>query len=161
MGLNGAGKTTLIKMLVGETKMTAGHIYINGYDSIKNYTRARKNFGYCPQFSYLPEFLHTEECLQLFANLKGLNGRESASIIDDLIKLFRLTKFRRRMVQHLRFTFVFFFCWLLLLNKNIFFYKSLNVLSSEGNKKKLSAALAFLGRPSVAILDEVCGFFFN
>lgn len=26
---------------------------------------------------------------------------------------------------------------------------------SEGNKKKLSAALAFLGRPQVVILDEV------
>lgn len=93
----------------------------------KCYTRARKNLGYCPQFSYLPEFLTVQECLELFADLKGLRRTDRHAILEDLIKLFRLGEFRTRMAQHL----------------------------SEGNKKKLSAALAFLGRPQVVILDEV------
>lgn len=66
------------------------------------YTRARKNLGYCPQFSYLPDFLNVRECLELFADLKGLHSYDKNVILEDLITLFRLGEFRNRMVQHLR-----------------------------------------------------------
>lgn len=127
LGLNGAGKTTLIKMLIGETTPTSGNVFIGGIDLHKDFSKARQNLGYCPQFSYLPEFLIVEECLELFSDLKGVYSSFKYNIIEDLIRLFRLDEFRKKMVKHL----------------------------SEGNKKKLSAALAFIGKPKVVILDEV------
>jgi ABC-type multidrug transport system ATPase subunit len=127
LGLNGAGKTTLLKMLIGELKSTNGQIFINGFNYNKNYSKARQNLGYCPQFSYLPEFLNVEECLELFADLRGIHRLSTLEILDDLIKLFKLERFKKRKIQHL----------------------------SEGNKRKLSAALSFLGKPQVVILDEV------
>ena len=127
LGLNGAGKTTLIKMLIGEMNPSHGQIFINGIDLQADFAKARRHLGYCPQFSYLPEFLIVEQCLELFADLKGVYSSIKFVIIEDLIKLFRLEEFRRKIVKHL----------------------------SEGNKRKLSAALAFLGKPKVVILDEV------
>lgn len=103
--MNGAGKTTLLKMLIGELRSSKGKIYINGKDVDRNYFGGRENLGYCPQFSYLPEFLNVKESLQLFARLKGMNSSAVAKILDDFIKLFKLNPFRDKMVQHLRFVY--------------------------------------------------------
>jgi len=36
LGFNGAGKSTIYKMLVGQTKMTAGKAVIYGYEFTRN-----------------------------------------------------------------------------------------------------------------------------
>jgi ATP-binding cassette subfamily A (ABC1) protein 3 len=102
LGLNGAGKTTLIKMLIGELGPTDGEIIINGINMQKDFSKARRHLGYCPQFSYLPEFLIVEECLELFADLKGIYSSIKFIIVEDLIRLFRLEEFRKKIVKHLR-----------------------------------------------------------
>jgi ABC-type multidrug transport system ATPase subunit len=94
-------------MLIGELRPTSGKIIINGFDVDKDYTKARKNLGYCPQVSYLPEFLIVEECMDFFADLKGIFSSVKPYIIEDLIRLFRLQEFRTKMVKHLRYVFVF------------------------------------------------------
>nr|QUF59431.1 ATP-binding cassette transporter Abca3-like3 [Brachionus angularis] len=126
LGLNGAGKTTLIKMIIGELKSTNGSILINGFDLNKEFNKARKNVGYCPQFSYLPEFLIVRECLELFCSLKGLNYKYKYYVLDDLLNIFQLSEFKNTLIQNL----------------------------SEGNKRKLSTALAYLGSPKLVVLDE-------
>ncbi len=49
MGLNGAGKTTTFKILTGELKATTGQAFINGYNILKDKSKARQRLGFCPQ----------------------------------------------------------------------------------------------------------------
>jgi ATP-binding cassette subfamily A (ABC1) protein 3 len=89
-------------MLIGEMGPTDGEIIINGINMQKDFNKARRHLGYCPQFSYLPEFLIVEECLELFADLKGVYSSIKFIIVEDLIRLFRLDEFRKKIVKHLR-----------------------------------------------------------
>ena len=100
--MNGVGKTTFIKMLIGETKQSSGEIYLNGFNLNRSYFKARNNIGYCPQFSHLPEFLTVLECLELFADLKGLDRYTTPFILSDLIELFKLNELTFKLVQNLR-----------------------------------------------------------
>lgn len=124
LGLNGAGKTSTFKMITGESEPNVGDVLINGYSIRARQFLARKNLGYCPQFDKLPEYLTVNETLTLFSKLRGSYSTEK--IVDDMLNVFQLTEFENSLVQNL----------------------------SGGNKRKLSSAIAFLGKPSVVILDE-------
>ena len=102
LGLNGAGKTTTFKILTGEIKPTSGKAYINGFDILKEKSKARRNLGFCPQFDYLPEDMTVEETFNLFACLRGLESSKIKQTIDDLVKIFNLNEFTKKLVQKLR-----------------------------------------------------------
>ena len=131
LGKNCAGKTTLIKMLIGEINSTKGKVFIDGFDLYHNFASARQSLGYCPQFDYLPEYLTVQQCFELFADLRGLTVETIPNVLDDLIKVFTLEEHRHKLINNL----------------------------SGGCKRKISAALAFLGRPKLVILDEVGNFY--
>jgi ABC-type multidrug transport system ATPase subunit len=126
LGLNGAGKTTTFKIITGEMDADRGVAYINGSSIKKNVSKARRNLGFCPQFDMLPEYLTTGETFKLFSNIRGLNQKTISNILNDLTKVFKLEEFSDKLVQKL----------------------------SGGNKRKVSSAIAFIGRPYVVILDE-------
>jgi ABC-type multidrug transport system ATPase subunit len=126
LGLNGAGKTTTFKMLTGEIEPTSGKAFINGYDISKNKSEARSNLGFCPQFDILPEYLTVRQTFDLVAGLRGLEIASIDKILNELIQVFKLGEFNDKLVQDL----------------------------SGGNKRKVSSAIAFIGRPSVVFLDE-------
>ncbi|CAF0946948.1 unnamed protein product [Brachionus calyciflorus] len=126
LGLNGAGKTTLLKIIIGELRPTIGSVKINNFNIHENLRNSPKNLGYCPQFSYLPEFLKVIECFELFADIKGLDSKFKQFLHMDLVRIFQLDIYRDVQVKNL----------------------------SEGNRRKLSTALAFMGNPELVILDE-------
>lgn len=127
MGVNGAGKTTLLKTIVGELKPSFGTIIANDVDISKNILNFPNDIGYCPQFSYLPEFLKVFECFEMFADLKGVDPVYKNFVTNELVKIFKLEIYRNLFTRDL----------------------------SEGNKRKLSTAIAFLGNPKLVVLDEV------
>ena len=125
--MNGAGKTTTFKIITGEIDPTFGDVLINGY-SIRNKSyMARRNLGYCPQFDCLPDYLTVREAMILFSELRGISSKLAKNLVDDMVSIFQLNEFENALVQNL----------------------------SGGNKRKLSSAIAFLGKPSVVVLDEV------
>lgn len=126
LGLNGAGKTTTFKILTGEISASGGQAFINGCDIVKDLFKARQNLSFCPQFDYLPEFLTVHDSFRLFAGLRGLESSSIDKILTDLLAVFKLNEFSNKLVQQL----------------------------SGGNKRKVSAGISFIGRPSVVILDE-------
>ncbi|CAF0704109.1 unnamed protein product [Brachionus calyciflorus] len=126
LGLNGAGKTTTIEILTAELKATSGEAYVNGFDINSEKLKAIRSLGYCPQFEYLPEFLTVKQALTLFTHLRGIKGKKVNRIVEEFISAFKLTEFRNKLVQNL----------------------------SGGNKRKVSSAIAFIGKPKIVILDE-------
>lgn len=126
LGLNGAGKSTTFKILTGELDATSGSAFINGCDIKQQQFAARQNLSFCPQFDYLPEYLTVQETFQLFAGLRAIEKTASKKCLAELLSVFKLNEFSDKFVQKL----------------------------SGGNKRKVSAAISFIGRPSVVILDE-------
>ena len=68
----------------------------------KNRFVAQKDFGFCPQNDYLPEYLNVNECLYLFARLKGLYFDKANKSINDIMKLFKLTEHKNKLIKNLR-----------------------------------------------------------
>ncbi|CAF3058575.1 unnamed protein product [Rotaria sp. Silwood2] len=115
----------------GAGKTTTFRMLINDIqptsgEVIINQTRNNSDIGYCPQFDWLVEHLTVRETLTLFARLKGLTSTDIDNICIGMIQCFGLDTHEKQEVQKL----------------------------SGGNKRKLSAALAFMANPTLVFLDE-------
>ncbi|RNA03981.1 ATP-binding cassette sub-family A member 3-like [Brachionus plicatilis] len=110
----------------GELEPNKGEVLVNGYCVKSENMKTRQNLGYCPQFDRLIEYLTVNETLILFANLRGIDQALSKKLAQDMQAVFQLSEYKNTYVQNL----------------------------SGGTKRKLSCAIAFIGKPSVVILDE-------
>ncbi|KAI8044260.1 hypothetical protein M5D96_000411, partial [Drosophila gunungcola] len=72
LGANEAGKTSIFRMIVGDTSMSAGNIYVKGYSLRENRSRVKKQVGYCPQFDTFHSFLTGRQVLKIFCLLRGV-----------------------------------------------------------------------------------------
>ncbi|XP_077993876.1 ATP-binding cassette sub-family A member 2-like [Glandiceps talaboti] len=133
IGHNGSGKTTTLEMVTGFTSVTSGEIYINS-DSICDRIRLhpwntsnniRQSMGYCPQFDALFEELTPREHFIVYGKLQNIP--KMTTVITSTLNEFYLEDEADKPVKYL----------------------------SGGNRRKLTAALAFYGDKSIVILDEV------
>ena len=124
LGVNGAGKTTTFKMLTGDTEPSGGTAYVNGYSILTNLDQARRNLGYCPQFDALNPLLTGREHLRLYARLRGLSEASVNKYTEWCLKRLGLAPYADRAAG----------------------------TYSGGNKRKLSTAIALIGRPSMVFL---------
>ena len=125
VGPNAAGKTTLIKIILGLVRRQPGDGSIQ-LDGVElnGDCGYRERIGYMPQAAQFPEQLTGREILDLVI---GLRVRTSDSGLDrELIDRFGLPAVLDQPVRTL----------------------------SGGTRQKLNAAVAFLFRPSLLILDE-------
>uniref|UniRef100_H2YX18 ABC transporter domain-containing protein n=1 Tax=Ciona savignyi TaxID=51511 RepID=H2YX18_CIOSA len=126
LGVNGAGKTTTFKMLTGDIAPTAGDATICHQSILDNIREVQQNTGYCPQFEALNQLLTGREHLEFYAKLRGVPPEDI-----DRVAQWGIMKFGLKMYAD----------------------KSAGTYSG-GNKRKLSAAIAFIGCPPVVFLDE-------
>ncbi|XP_066919865.1 ATP-binding cassette sub-family A member 2-like [Clytia hemisphaerica] len=126
LGVNGAGKTTTFKMLTGDIPPTAGDAYVENKSISHKPLSVHQKIGYCPQFDALFDHLTAKEHLYFYARLKGIPEHEISRIANWLIKKMALTRYANKP----------------------------SIMYSGGNKRKLSAAIALLGNPSVIFMDE-------
>ncbi|GMF11425.1 unnamed protein product [Phytophthora lilii] len=126
LGINGAGKSTTMAVLTGQLAPTHGFVTLSGFDLSTSSAAARKTMGYCPQFDALHDLLTVKEQLQLYARIKGIPEAFVITAVDEQIQQLGLAKYRDKLTQGL----------------------------SGGNKRKVSTAIALLGRPRVVFLDE-------
>ncbi|XP_065074347.1 phospholipid-transporting ATPase ABCA3-like [Ochlerotatus camptorhynchus] len=126
LGVNGAGKTSTFKMMTGDENISAGDAWVSGINLKTDMTKVHQQIGYCPQFDALIDDLTGRETMKIFALLRGVPRDEISAVSMKLAEELNFKKhIDKRTKQY-----------------------------SGGNKRKLSTALALLGRPTVVYLDE-------
>lgn len=127
LGENGAGKTTTLRMISTMLKITKGEISINGINVKSNAEKVRKEIGILFGGDVgLYDRLTGRENIRYFANLYGMNKKETDIRIDELAKNFGMTEY---------------------IDKPVGKY-------SRGMKQKISISRSIVHNPSVMLFDE-------
>jgi ABC-2 type transport system ATP-binding protein len=126
VGPDGAGKTTLMRLLAGLLAPSDGRATVCGYDTIKDALGLHHSIGYMPQRFGLYEDLTVLENLELYADLRGVVGKERDESFERLLAFTDLARFTGRLAGRL----------------------------SGGMKQKLGLACAMLRSPRLLLLDE-------
>lgn len=126
VGPDAAGKTTLIRLMAGLLKPTLGAISIAGYDTIKDSEEIHYLTGYMPQKFGLYEDLTVLQNLNLYADIRGVIGKEKADAFERLLAFTGLAPFTDRLAGNL----------------------------SGGMKQKLGLSCALIKTPMLLLLDE-------
>ena len=120
------GKTTTLSILSGDIAPSRGKAYLDGLDIETEQMQVRRLIGYCPQHDALLDLLTVYEHLELYARIKGVPSSMLDTVIHSKMRQLDLLDFANKMAGTL----------------------------SGGNKRKLSVAIAMIGRPKVIFLDE-------
>eukprot|EP00873_Tetraselmis_striata_P005020 jgi/Tetstr1/425284/TSEL_015736.t1 len=126
LGHNGAGKTTTISVLTGMLQASSGSATVNGLSIDKDMAEIRRSLGLCPQFDILWPTISVRDHLWLYAAIKGLTGTEATDAVWAAVQDVGLSDKLDCPAGEL----------------------------SGGEARKLSVAIAFMGRPAVIFLDE-------
>ncbi|XP_019488478.1 PREDICTED: ATP-binding cassette sub-family A member 12 [Hipposideros armiger] len=127
LGVNGAGKTTIFKMLTGDIIPSSGNILIrNKTGSLAHVDSHSSLVGYCPQEDALDDLVTVEEHLYFYARIHGIPEKDIKETVYKLLRRLHLMPYKDRATS----------------------------LCSYGTKRKLSTALALIGKPSILLLDE-------
>ncbi len=89
VGPNGAGKTTTLKILMGLIRSTEGSASILGCDVAESEFRDR--IGFLPENPYFYPFLTAREILDFYARLCGVDSRQRAARISELLEVVNLS----------------------------------------------------------------------
>ncbi|XP_008111746.2 glucosylceramide transporter ABCA12 isoform X1 [Anolis carolinensis] len=128
LGVNGAGKTTIFKMLTGDIGPSGGRLLVRDETgSLNDINNSHWSlFGYCPQDDALDDLLTVEEHMYYYARLHGIPEKHIKGVVFHLLYRLNLMPYKHRITS----------------------------MCSYGTNRKLSTALALLGKPSILLLDE-------
>ncbi|VTJ80837.1 Hypothetical predicted protein [Marmota monax] len=127
LGVNGAGKTTIFKMLTGDIIPSSGNILIRNKTGSLGLVDSHNSFvGYCPQEDALDDLMSVEEHLYFYARVHGIPEKDIKETVHKLLRRLHLMPYKDRATS----------------------------MCSYGTKRKLSTALALIGKPSILLLDE-------
>ncbi|XP_030361986.1 ATP-binding cassette sub-family A member 10-like isoform X2 [Strigops habroptila] len=128
LGPNGAGKSTAMKMITGETTLTAGQVLMKRGDGATSHLQdhAPPFLGYCPQEDPLWPDLTVLQHLQVYAAMKGVSKEDTAAAVNRIVNALQLQGYLKKKPRKL----------------------------SAGITRKLCFAVCMLGNPAVLLLDE-------
>ena len=107
--------------------------------------QVQQQIGYCPQFDALIERMTGRELLTMFARLRGIPERYIKGVVSSTITKLDLSKYANKQCGKYRLV------WSLY---NALLYVIKFSISSGGNKRKLSTAIALIGDPPILFLVE-------
>lgn len=113
-------------MLTGDLTISDGDATVRGHSMRTHAHRAHQHIGYCPQFEALVDELTCRQTLELFARLRGIPAERIAGLTQRLASELHFSRHLEKQVRH----------------------------CSGGNRRKLSTAVALIGRPAVVFMDE-------
>lgn len=83
LGKNGAGKSSIFKMLTGETMISDGEIFTQGYNQKYQLRDIYQLIGYCPQFDALLTGLTCRETLEIFSMVRGIPAKDVKHYVES------------------------------------------------------------------------------
>src|SRR5271157_4119221 len=126
LGANGAGKTTTLRMLATILEPTDGTAIVCGYDVVEAPEKVRANVGFLSTSTALYPRLSSQEFVEYFGRLNGLDEATLKKRVDDIFTRLDMNSFRDRRCDKL----------------------------STGMKQKTSIARTLVHDPAVMIFDE-------
>ena len=126
LGPNGAGKTTTINILTGLVFRDQGFTKVFGKDTVADFRYTRSKIGIAAQEFSVDWFFPIEKLLYFQAGYYGINKKEAAPTIDNLLNRLGLEKKRNSRLRQL----------------------------SGGMKRRFQIAKALVHNPEIIILDE-------
>jgi sodium transport system ATP-binding protein len=126
LGANGAGKTSTLRMLATILEPTDGTAVVCGHDVIEDPQKVRANVGFLSAATALYPRLSSQEMVEYFGRLNGLDEATLKKRIGDIFGRLDMNSFRDRRCDKL----------------------------STGMKQKTSIARTLIHDPQVMIFDE-------
>jgi sodium transport system ATP-binding protein len=126
LGANGAGKTTTLRMLATILEPSDGTAIVSGYDIVDDPEKVRASIGFLSTGTALYPRLSSQELVEYFGRLNGLNEATLKKRVDDIFDRLDMNEFRDRRCDKL----------------------------STGMKQKTSIARTLVHDPPVMIFDE-------
>lgn len=126
LGPNGAGKTSIIRMLTGQTAISAGTATVANYDITHEATKAKQQIGVIPDVSNVYEEMNAWQNLIFSARLYSVPKVDQEKRAKELLELFGLYERRKDKVAGF----------------------------SRGMKRRLTIAAALIHKPKLLFLDE-------
>lgn len=126
VGPNGAGKSTTMNIITGYLQATSGTVSIDGLDINTQPMEYRRSFGYLPEQPPLYPDMIVEDYLNFVYDAKGLVHRERKKQVEEVMEMTQISHVRGRLIRNL----------------------------SKGYRQRVGMSQAFLGKPSLIILDE-------
>jgi len=126
LGANGAGKTTTLRMLATILEPTEGTATVCGHDVVDAPQKVRANVGFLSTATALYPRLTSQEMVEYFGRLNGINATTLRKRVDDIFSRLNMDSFRDRRCDKL----------------------------STGMKQKTSIARTLVHDPPVMIFDE-------
>ena len=126
LGPNGAGKTTTMRLVSGQSPLTAGKLTVAGIDVSRRGRMVREILGVVTQQDGLDTDLSPRNNLIVYGYVTGLSRAEAERRADAVLMYFDLTDRSGDEIDSL----------------------------SGGMKRRLAIARAFMTRPQVIVLDE-------
>ncbi len=127
-GENGCGKSTLLRILAGLCQPSRGAVEIRGHNLYSEPALCKKMLGFVPARSYLYPYFTVEENLYFVSMIFQLSKKEYKQQLTKILNEFQLEDY-----------------------KQVLFGKC-----SDGIKKRIMIACAFIHDASIIILDEPC-----
>jgi sodium transport system ATP-binding protein len=126
LGANGAGKTTTLRMLATILEPSDGTAVVAGHDVLDSPQQVRANVGFLSTATALYPRLTSQEMVEYFGRLNGLDEPTLKKRLDDIFNRLDMNSFRDRRCDKL----------------------------STGMKQKTSIARTLIHDPQVMIFDE-------
>jgi ABC-2 type transport system ATP-binding protein len=126
LGPNGAGKSTLLKMMCTWLAPTAGHIAVDGHDTVKEALAVRRVLGYLTEHNALYDNMRVDRFLKFCGRTRGLSGTKLAERMDWAVDACTLQAVLGKRVNQ----------------------------CSKGFRQRIGVAAALLHDPKVILLDE-------
>jgi sodium transport system ATP-binding protein len=126
LGANGAGKTTTLRMLATILEPSHGTAIVCGHDVMEDPQKVRANVGFLSAATALYPRLSSQEMVEYFGRLNGLDEATLKKRVDDIFGRLDMNSFRDRRCDKL----------------------------STGMKQKTSIARTLIHDPQVMIFDE-------